>query len=119
MHEYTGAKDGMRHSEKELDPKVVEKRIRSLMKSPRKKPLEFGMAMFENGSCPPVCYFFAIVLMIPLHFMRANVFNFTLFSSNRSDLRTSLIPFIALTPSLPLRRKKFIPAATKRRWRGT
>jgi hypothetical protein len=119
MHEYTGAKDGMRYSEKELDPKVVEKRIRSLIKSPRKKPLEFGMAMFENGSCPPVCYFSAIVLMIPLHFMRADVFDFTLFSSNRSVLRTSLIPFIALTPSLPLRRKKFILAATKRRWRGT
>jgi hypothetical protein len=46
MHEYTGAKDGMRCSEEELDPKVVEKRIRSLMKSPRKKPLKFGMAMF-------------------------------------------------------------------------
>jgi hypothetical protein len=62
MHEYTGAKDGMRYSKKELDPKVVEKRIRSLIKSPRKKPLKFGMAMFENGSCPPVCYFSAIVL---------------------------------------------------------
>jgi hypothetical protein len=59
MHEYTGANDGMRYSDKELDPKVVEKRIRSLMKSPRKKPLKFGMAMFENGSCP---YF-----MIPSH----------------------------------------------------
>jgi hypothetical protein len=46
MHEYTGAKDGMRCSEEELDPKVVEKRIHSLMKSPRKKPLKFGMAMF-------------------------------------------------------------------------
>jgi hypothetical protein len=51
MHEYTGANDGMRCSDQELDPKVVEKRIRSLMKSPRKKPLKFGMAMFENGSC--------------------------------------------------------------------
>jgi hypothetical protein len=29
---------------------VVEKRIRSLMKSPRKKPLKFGMAMFENAA---------------------------------------------------------------------
>jgi hypothetical protein len=54
MHEYTGGKDGMRCSEKELDPKVVEKRIRSLMKSPWKEPLKFGMAMFENGSCPLV-----------------------------------------------------------------
>jgi hypothetical protein len=54
MHEYTDAKDGMRCSEKELDPKIVEKHIRSLMKSPRKEPLKFGMAMFENGSCPPV-----------------------------------------------------------------
>jgi hypothetical protein len=114
MHEYTGAKDGMRYSEKVLDPKVVEKRIRSLMKSPRKKPLKFGMAMFENGSCPLVCYFSDIVLMMPLHFMRADVFNFTLFSSNRLALRTSLIPFAAPTPSLPLRRKRFIPAATKR-----
>jgi hypothetical protein len=119
MHEYTGAKDGMRYSEKELDSKVVEKRIRSLMKSPRKKPLKFGMAMFENGSCPLVCYFSAIVLMIPLHFMRADVFNFTLFISNRSTLRTLLIPFAAPTLGLPLRRKKFIPVATKRRWRGT
>jgi hypothetical protein len=68
MHEYTGAKDGMRCSEEELDPKVVEKRIRSLMKSPRKKPLKFGMAMFENGSCPLVCRFSAIVHMIPLNF---------------------------------------------------
>jgi hypothetical protein len=32
------------------------------MKSPRKKPLKFGMAMFENGSCPPVSYFSAIAL---------------------------------------------------------
>jgi hypothetical protein len=60
MDEYTGAKDGMRCSEKELDPKVIEKRIRSLMKSPRKEPLKFGMAMFENGSCPPVRCFSAI-----------------------------------------------------------
>jgi hypothetical protein len=119
MHEYTGAKDGMRYSEKELDSKVVEKRIRSLMKSPRKKPLKFGMEMFENGSCPLVCYFSAIVLMIPLHFMRADVFNFTLFISNHSALWTSLIPFAAPTLGLPLRRKKFIPVATKRRWRGT
>jgi hypothetical protein len=62
MHEYTVANDGMRYSNKELDPKVVEKRIRLLMKSPRKKPLKFGMAMFENGSCPPVRYFSDIVL---------------------------------------------------------
>jgi hypothetical protein len=27
MHEYTIAKDGMRYSEEELDPKVIEKRI--------------------------------------------------------------------------------------------
>jgi hypothetical protein len=54
MHEYIGANDGMRYSNKEMDPKVVEKRICSLMKSPRKKPLKFGMAMFENGSCPSV-----------------------------------------------------------------
>jgi hypothetical protein len=61
MHEYTSANDGMRYSDKELDPKVVEKRIRSLMKSPRKKPLKFGMAMFENGSCPSVSYLSAII----------------------------------------------------------
>jgi hypothetical protein len=61
MHEYTGANDGMRYSNKEMDPKVVEKRIRSLMKSPRKKPLKFGMAMFENGSYPLVSYVSAIV----------------------------------------------------------
>jgi hypothetical protein len=60
MHEYTGANDGMRCSDQELDPKVVEKRIHSLMKSPRKKPLEFGMAMFENGSCPLVSFLSAI-----------------------------------------------------------
>jgi hypothetical protein len=69
MHEYTGAKDGMRYSDKELDPKVFEKRIRSLMKSPRKKPLKFGMAMFENGSCPLVRCLSAIILMIPLNFL--------------------------------------------------
>jgi hypothetical protein len=68
MHEYTAAKDGMLYLDKELDPKVVEKRICSLMKSPRKKPLKFGMAMFENGSCPPVSCFSAIILMIPLNF---------------------------------------------------
>jgi hypothetical protein len=68
MHEYTGSKDGMRYSDKELDPKVVEKRIRSLMKSPRKKPLKFGMAMFENGSCPSVSCFSAVTLVIPLNF---------------------------------------------------
>jgi hypothetical protein len=61
MHEYTGANDGMRCSDQELDPKVVEKRIRSLMKSPRKKPLKFGMAMFENGNRPLVSSLFAIV----------------------------------------------------------
>jgi hypothetical protein len=54
MHEYTGAKDGMRCSEAKLDPKVIEKRIRSLMKSHRKEILKFGMNMFENGSCPKV-----------------------------------------------------------------
>jgi hypothetical protein len=69
MHEYTGAKDGMRYSDKELDPKVFEKRIRSLMKSPRKKPLKFGMTMFENGSCPLVRCLSAIILMIPLNFL--------------------------------------------------
>jgi hypothetical protein len=61
MHQYTGANDGMCCSNQELDPKVVEKRIRSLMKSPRKKPLKFGMAMFENGSCPLVSSLSAIV----------------------------------------------------------
>jgi hypothetical protein len=61
MHEYTGANDGMQYSNKEMDPKVVEKRIQLLMKSPRKKPLKFGLAMFENGSCPPVSYVSAIV----------------------------------------------------------
>jgi hypothetical protein len=61
MHEYTGANDGMRYSDKELDPKVVEKRIHSLMKSPWKKPLKFGMAMFENGSCPLVSYFSVMI----------------------------------------------------------
>jgi hypothetical protein len=73
MHEYTGAKDGMRCSEKELDPKVVEKRIRSLMKSPRKEPLKFGMAMFENGSCPPVRCFSAIYTHDICCFMDANI----------------------------------------------
>jgi hypothetical protein len=61
MHEYTGANDGMHCSNQELDPKVVEKQIRSLVKSPRKKPLKFGMAMFENGSCPLVSSLSAIV----------------------------------------------------------
>jgi hypothetical protein len=54
MHKYTGAQDGMRCSEEEQDPKVIKKHIRSLMESPRKEPLKFGMAMFGNGSCPPV-----------------------------------------------------------------
>jgi hypothetical protein len=61
MHEYTGANDGMHCLNQELDPKVVEKRIRSLIKSPRKKPFKFGMAMFENGSCPLVSSLSAIV----------------------------------------------------------
>jgi hypothetical protein len=73
MHEYTGAKDGMRCSEKKLHSKVVEKRIRSLMKSPRKKPLKFGMAMFENGSCPPVRCFPAIYTHDICCFMDANI----------------------------------------------
>jgi hypothetical protein len=38
MHKYTGAKDGTRCSQAELDPKVIEKRIRSLMKSPESTP---------------------------------------------------------------------------------
>jgi hypothetical protein len=61
MHEYTSANDGMRCSNQELDPKVVEKRMCSLMKSPRKKPLKFGMAMFENGRCPLVSSLSTIV----------------------------------------------------------
>jgi hypothetical protein len=61
MHEYTGANDGMRYSDQELDPRVVEKHVRSLMKSPRKKPLKFGVAMFENDSCPSVSYTSAMV----------------------------------------------------------
>jgi hypothetical protein len=80
MHEYTGAKDGMRYLEEELDPKVIEKRIRLLMKSPRKKPLKFGMAMFENGSCPLVRCFSATLHMIPLYFIGAKVFSFPIFS---------------------------------------
>jgi hypothetical protein len=80
MHEYTGEKDGMRCLEEGLDPKVIEKRICSLMNSPRKKPLKFGIAMFENGSCPPVHCFSAIVHMIPLYFMGANVFSFPIFN---------------------------------------
>jgi hypothetical protein len=54
MHEYTNAKDAMRCSKTELDLKVIEKRIRSLMKSSRKELLKFGIAMFKNGSCPTV-----------------------------------------------------------------
>jgi hypothetical protein len=80
MHEYTGAKDGMRCSEEELDPKVIEKRIRSLMKSPRKKPLKFGMAMFEDGSCPSVRCSCTMVHIIPCYFIEANVFSFPIFS---------------------------------------
>jgi hypothetical protein len=80
MHEYTGPKDGMRCLEEELDPKVTEKRIRSLMKSPRKKPLKFGMAMFENGSCPPVCCSSAMVHIISCYFTDANIFGFPIFS---------------------------------------
>jgi hypothetical protein len=72
MHEYSSANDGILYSDKELDPKVVEKRIRSLMKSPRKKPLKFGMAMFENGSCPPVNYFSAILLHDTFAFFHEN-----------------------------------------------
>jgi hypothetical protein len=54
MHQYTSAKDGMCCSKVELDPEINEKRIRSLMKAPHKKALEFGMDMFENGNCPKV-----------------------------------------------------------------
>jgi hypothetical protein len=93
MHEYTGANDGMHCSGQELDPKVVEKRIRSLMKSPRKKPLKFGMAMFENGSCPLVISLSAIVPYDT--FMRHNIFLFI--SSNRLVLHTLHIPFAAPT----------------------
>jgi hypothetical protein len=87
MHEYTGAKDGMRCSEEELDPKVIEKRIRLLMKSPRKKPLKFGMALFENGSCPPVHCSSATVHMIPFYFMGLtfSAFHFQLKSLGPTD----------------------------------
>jgi hypothetical protein len=64
MHEYTSAEDGMRCSEKDLDPKLIEKRICSVMKSPREEPLKFGMAMFENGSCPLDHCFSTITHMI-------------------------------------------------------
>jgi hypothetical protein len=74
MHEYTGANDGMHCLNQELDPKVIEKHICYLMKSPRKKPLKFGMAMFENGSCPLVISFSAIVLHDILYFIRNNTF---------------------------------------------
>jgi hypothetical protein len=114
MHEYTGANDGMRCSDQELDPKVVEKRIRSLMKSPMKKPLKFGMAMFENGSCPLVSFLSAIVPYDTL--IRHNIF--LLISSNRLVLHTLHIPFAAPTSNLPLRRKLFTLAGTKRRWQG-
>jgi hypothetical protein len=80
VHKYTGAKDGMRCSEEELDPKVIEKRIRSLMKSPRKNPLKFGLAMFENGSCPSVRCSSAMVHIIPCYFTEANAFSFPIFS---------------------------------------
>jgi hypothetical protein len=80
MHEYTNAKDGMRCSEKELDPKIIEKRIRSLMKSPWKEPLKFGMAMFENGSCPLVCLLFRHHTHDICCFMDANIFSFPIFS---------------------------------------
>jgi hypothetical protein len=114
MHEYTGANDGMRCSDQELDPKIVEKRIRSLMKSPRKKPLKFGMAMFENGSCPLASSHSAIVPFDTLTFHNI----FLLISSNRLVLHTLPIPFAAPTPNLPLRRKLFTLVGTKRRWRG-
>jgi hypothetical protein len=49
MHQYTGAKDGMRCSKADMGPKTVAKHIRSLMKIPRKeKNLKFGMDMFEK-----------------------------------------------------------------------
>jgi hypothetical protein len=64
MHEYTGAKDGMRCSEKELDSKVVEKRIRSLMKSPQKKPLKFGMAMLRTAAALQFVAFLPFTHMI-------------------------------------------------------
>jgi hypothetical protein len=59
---------------------VIEKRIRSLMKFPRKKPLKFGMAMFENGNCPSVRCSSAMVHIIPCYFTEANVFSFPIFS---------------------------------------
>jgi hypothetical protein len=114
MHEYTGANDGMRCSDQELDPKIVEKRIRSLMKSPRKKPLKFGMAMFENGSCPLVSSHSAIVPFDTLTFRNICL----LISSNRLVLFTLPIPYAAPTSNLPLRKKLFILAEIKRRWRG-
>jgi hypothetical protein len=114
MHEYTGANDGMHCSDQELDLKAVEKRIRSLMKSPRKKPLKFGMAMFENGSCPLVSSLSAIVPYDT--FTKHNIFLFI--SSNCLVLHTLHIPFATPTPNLPLRRKLFTLAGTKRRWRG-
>jgi hypothetical protein len=116
MHEYTGANDGMRCSDQELDPKVVEKRIRSLMKSPRKKPLKFGMAMFENGTCPLVSSHSAIVPFDTFNFIGHDIF--LLISSNRLVLLTLPIPFAGPTSNLPLRRKLFTLAETKKRWRG-
>jgi hypothetical protein len=116
MHEYTGANDGMRCLNQELDPKVVEKHIRSLMKSPRKKPLKFGMAMFENGSCPLVSSLSAIVSYDTFIFHKTTFFFFI--SSNRLVLHILPIPFAAPTSNLPLRRKLFTLAGTKRRWRG-
>jgi hypothetical protein len=85
MHEYTSAKDGMRCLEKELDPKVIEKHIRSLMKSPRKEPVKFGMAMFENGSCPPVRCSSAILHMIVSWMLIFYLSNFQLKSLAPTD----------------------------------
>jgi hypothetical protein len=62
MHQYTGAKDGMRCSKADMGPKTVAKHIRSLMKIPRKeKILEFGMDMFEKDSCPKVLLLTAVM----------------------------------------------------------
>jgi hypothetical protein len=50
-----------------MDPVIIKKRIRSLMKAPRKKSLEFGMNMFENGSFPKVRFLSAITHILLLY----------------------------------------------------
>jgi hypothetical protein len=56
MCEYSGVDDPQRYSREELSAEEIELRIRNIIKVGRDEPLKLKIPMYENGSCPEVCF---------------------------------------------------------------